>query len=154
MRTTSITDSMPVLHHFAEDIWLVDGPSVRAIFVPLPTRMIVVKLGDGSLWINSPVVVPRETLDEIVAIGPVRYLVAPTTLHIWRLEQWRTLFPQAQLWGPPKVSRAGLRISPLPASYRTLRRRHGPKSWNSSCSREITLSRRRRFCTRSRGPLW
>ena len=96
---------MPVLHHFAEDIWLVDGPSVRAIFVSLPTRMIVVKLGDGSLWINSPVVVPRETLDEIVAIGPVRYLVAPTTFHIWRLEQWHTLFPEAQLWGPPKVSR-------------------------------------------------
>jgi hypothetical protein len=45
---------------------------------------------------NSPVVVPRETLDEIVAIGPVRYLVAPTALHIWRLEQWHKLFPEAQ----------------------------------------------------------
>ena len=108
---TSITKSSPVLQHFAEDIWLVDGPNVRAIFVPLPTRMIVVKLGDGSLWINSPVVVSRETLDQIVAIGPVRYLVAPTTLHIWRLEQWHTLFLEAQLWGPPKVSRGFAHIA-------------------------------------------
>jgi hypothetical protein len=37
------------------------GPSVRFVFASLPTRMIVVKLGDGSLWINSPVAVLRET---------------------------------------------------------------------------------------------
>ena len=73
--------------------------------------MIVVKLGDGSLWINSPVAVSRETLDQIGVIGPVRYLVAPTTLHIWRLEQWHTLFPEAQLWGPPKVPRAFAHIA-------------------------------------------
>ena len=64
------------------------GPSVRFVFASLPTRMIVVKLGDGSLWINSPVAVSRETLDQIDVIGPGRYLVAPTALHIWRLEQW------------------------------------------------------------------
>jgi hypothetical protein len=29
--------------------------------------------------------------------------VAPTPLHVWRLEQWHTLFPEAQLWRPPKV---------------------------------------------------
>ena len=33
------------------------GPSVRFVSASLPTRMIVVKLGDGSLWINSPVAV-------------------------------------------------------------------------------------------------
>ena len=42
--------------------------------------MIVVKLGDGSLWINSPVAVSRETLDQIDVIGPVRYLVGN---HSW-----------------------------------------------------------------------
>jgi hypothetical protein len=89
-----------------DELRLVPGPSVRFVFASLPTRMIVVKLGDGSLWINSPVAVSRETLDRIDVIGPVRYLVAPTALHIWRLEQWHTLFPEAQLWGPPKVPRA------------------------------------------------
>lgn len=38
---------MPNLHLFAEAIWTADGPSVRLAFVKLPTRMIVVKLGDG-----------------------------------------------------------------------------------------------------------
>jgi hypothetical protein len=93
------------LQSFAEDVWIVNGPSVRFVFASLPTRMIVVKLGDGSLWINSPVDVSGETLNQIQTIGPVRYLVAPTTFHIWRLEQWHQLFPNAELWGPPKVSR-------------------------------------------------
>ena len=53
------------------------GPSVRFVFASLPTRMIVVKLGDGSLWINSPVAVLREKLDQISAIGHIRYLAAP-----------------------------------------------------------------------------
>jgi hypothetical protein len=58
------------------------GPSVRFVSASLPTQMIIVKLGDGSLWFNS-----RETLDQIDVIGPVRYLVAYTALHIWKLEQ-------------------------------------------------------------------
>ena len=38
MPTTSITKSMPVLHHFAEEIWLVDGPSVRGDWVGSVSR--------------------------------------------------------------------------------------------------------------------
>jgi Domain of unknown function (DUF4336) len=94
---------MPDLQKFAENISIVDGPPVHAIGVPLPTRMIVVKLADGSLWVNSPVSVPPEVLDRIAALGPLRYLVAPTKLHVWRLEEWHALFPNAELWMPPQI---------------------------------------------------
>lgn len=62
--------------------------------------MTVVKLANGSLWVNSPVSVPFDTLKRITALGPVRYLVAATPRHVWRLEGWHTLFPEAQLWVP------------------------------------------------------
>jgi hypothetical protein len=74
------------LQTFAENISIVDGPPVRVFGVHLPTRMIIVKLADGSLWVNSPVSVPIQVLGRIKASGPVKYLVAPTKLHIWRLE--------------------------------------------------------------------
>jgi hypothetical protein len=99
------------LQSFAEDIWIANGPRVRFAVASLPTRMIVVRLGDGSLWINSPVAVSGETLNQIEAIGPVRYLVAPTTLHVWRLEMWYKRFPDAQLWGPPKLSQGSSQIT-------------------------------------------
>ena len=91
------------LQTFAENISVVDGPPIRAVGVTFTTRMIIVKLADGTLWVNSPVSVPLDILDRIIALGPVRYLVAPTRMHVWRLEEWHALFPEAELWAPPQI---------------------------------------------------
>ena len=98
---------------FAQNVWIVDGPNVRDFGVLFPTRMTIVSLSDGSVWVDSPVPVPFETLKRIPELGPVRYLVAATPRHVWRLSAWHTLFPQAQLWVP--------RASPL-----TLKKGHLP----------------------------
>lgn len=94
---------MSHLQAFAENVFLSDGPIVHAMGIPFPTRMIIVKLADHSLWVNSPVTTPPETVDRIKALGTVRYLVAPTKLHVWRLESWHMLFPDAELWAPPQI---------------------------------------------------
>jgi hypothetical protein len=89
---------VPDIQAFAPNVWIVDGPRVRDMGVMFPTRMVVVLLSDGSLWVDSPVPVPFETLRGITELGPVRYLVAATPRHVWRLEGWHTLFPEAELW--------------------------------------------------------
>ncbi|HEY3897658.1 MAG TPA: DUF4336 domain-containing protein [Chthoniobacter sp.] len=104
---------------------LVDGPSVRAIGLPFPTRMIVVRLTDGALWVNSPVHVSPELLASLPAVGPVKYLVAPTRLHVWRLEEWHTLFPDAELWGPPQIPR---QFRHLP--FRGMLNDEPPRGWS------------------------
>lgn len=91
---------MSGLQAFAKGIWIIDGPPVRDSGVLFTTRMIVVKLSDGSLWVDSPVPLPSETLEQITDLGPVRYLIAATPRHVWRLDGWKTLFPEAQLWVP------------------------------------------------------
>ena len=91
---------MPDLQAFAKNVWVADGPRVRDFGVMFTTRMEVVKLSDGSLWVNSPVAVSFETLRRISQLGPVRYLVAAAPRHVWRLEMWHTLFPEAELWAP------------------------------------------------------
>jgi len=87
-----------VLHPFAHNVWIVKGPDVRDVGVMFTTRMTIVKLSTGSLWVESPVPVPFDTLERIVALGPVDCLVAATPRHVWRLDAWHTLFPKAQLW--------------------------------------------------------
>ncbi|HEX4012381.1 MAG TPA: DUF4336 domain-containing protein [Candidatus Cybelea sp.] len=89
---------MDALQRFAKDIWVADGPTVRMWGIPLPTRMIVVKLHDDSLWVDSPVAATREQAAQLDAIGSVAHLVSPTPLHDWRLKQWATFFPRARVW--------------------------------------------------------
>ena len=83
---------------FAEDVWIVEGPNVRDMGVMFTTRMSIVKLADASLWVDSPVPVPSDVLERITRLGPVRYLVAATPRHVWRLASWHDFFPEAELW--------------------------------------------------------
>jgi|SRR5271155_520665 len=104
---------MPDLQVFAKNVWIVDGPNVRDMGVTFTTRMTVARLANGSVWVDSPVSVPFEMLKRITELGPVRYLVAATPRHFWRLEVWHTLFPEAQLWSSP-TTLLTLKKRPLP----------------------------------------
>jgi len=87
-------------YEFSKNAWIIGGPSVRDMGFMFTTRMTVVKLSSGSLWVSSPVPVPFGTLKCISDLGPVGYIVAATPRHVWRLEAWHTLFPKAQVWAP------------------------------------------------------
>lgn len=89
---------METLHEFGTAIWTADGPIVRGFGFPFPTRMIVVKLTGGGLWINSPVEATFDEMTKLAQLGPVQHLVSPTPLHDWRLESWSKVFPNAQCW--------------------------------------------------------
>jgi hypothetical protein len=101
------------LHSFGENIWIVDGPMVRDMGAWFTTRMTVVKLSNGSIWIESPVPVSSDALEEITELGPVKYLVAATPRHVWRLDAAHMLFPEAQLWAS-KRTRLTLQHGDLP----------------------------------------
>lgn len=89
---------MENLQEFAENIWLADGPVVRDTGTYFTTRMTIVKLSNAAIWISSPVPVSFATLKSISALGEIRYLIAATPRHVWRLDSWHTLFPEAELW--------------------------------------------------------
>ncbi len=92
---------MDSLTALGDGLYVVDGPVVRDMGVHFTTRMSVVQLSTGDVWVSSPVEVPFEVLSEIRQLGPVRYLVSPTPRHFWRLYAWHTLFPDAELWSSP-----------------------------------------------------
>jgi hypothetical protein len=100
---------MPKLTQFAENISIVDGPPVRVFGAP-PNPHDHRQTCRRFIMVNSPVSVPIQVLDRIKASGPVRYLVAPTKLHIWRLEEWHALFPEAELWMPRHDPNASKRL--------------------------------------------
>lgn len=100
----------------APGLWIVDGPEIRFAYLglslPFPTRMTVVRLPDGGLWLHSPTRPGESLIEHLGALGPVRYLVAPNTLHYWWIPEWQERFPEVELHAAPGLERSARR--PLP----------------------------------------
>jgi len=87
----------------ARDIWIADGGWIRFYGLPFPTRMTVVRLADGGLWVHSPIADQNGLADAVGALGPVRHLIAPNWIHYAWLPDWQARFGQAISWGCPGV---------------------------------------------------
>lgn len=94
-----------MLTPFGPDIWLADGPAVTAIAgFHYPTRMCVICLSDGGLFLWSPVALTPPLLKAVRALGPVRHIVAPNDLHHLSLADWIAACPEARLHAAPRLA--------------------------------------------------
>jgi hypothetical protein len=90
-----------MLNPFGDEIWIADGPHVAVVGFHYPTRMAVIRLASGALVVWSPIELSDAIRAEVNALGPVRHIVAPNSLHHLYLPQWRAAYPAARLHAPP-----------------------------------------------------
>ena len=99
---------LDVIKPVAQDVWIVDGPEIRhgsgGLTMAFPTRMTIVRLPDGGLWLHSPTAPTPALTRAVEALGPVRFLIAPNTMHYGWTPAWKERFPGAQLWAVPGVA--------------------------------------------------
>jgi Domain of unknown function (DUF4336) len=93
------------LHPFGPEIWIADGSVASFYGFPYSTRMAVIRLSDGSLFVWSPVALSTALRAAVDTLGPVRYLVSPNALHHLFLAEWTTAYPAARLYGSPRLRR-------------------------------------------------
>ncbi len=91
------------LESIGEQLWLAEGPIVDFYGFPYPTRMLVVRLPDGDLWVWSPIAPDEALKKEMDDPGRVAHLVSPNKLHHLFLGDWHKAWPEAKLWGPPST---------------------------------------------------
>jgi Domain of unknown function (DUF4336) len=94
-----------MLETFGPSLYVADGPTVSFFGFPYPTRMAVVRLPDGNVWVWSPIALTPELADAVRGIGPVRYIVSPNKLHHLFLQKWADHWPTARLYAPPGLAR-------------------------------------------------
>ena len=102
----------------APEIWIVDGPEIRfgppGFKLAHPTRMTVVRLPGGELWLHSPTAPSELLAGSLERLGRVRFLIAPNNFHYSWVADWKTRFPEAGVWGAPGLPRSVRRaLSPL-----------------------------------------
>ena len=88
------------LQPLGQDIWVCEGENVDFYGFAYPTRMVVVRLPDGCLWVWSPVRPDADLFKEVTALGEVGHLVSPNKLHHLFLGEWKERFADALIWGP------------------------------------------------------
>ena len=82
----------------ANNIWSVPAPFTIFGLIKLNGRMTIVRLNDGSLWLHSPIPISDKLRREVDALGPVRYLVAPSCFHHMFVGDWKEAYPDAKIF--------------------------------------------------------
>jgi hypothetical protein len=91
-----------MLKQFGREIWTAEGAEVVAMLgFRYPTRMAVIRLPGGDLFVWSPVALTEGLRAEVDALGKVRHLIAPNALHHLFLAEWKQAYPDALLYAAP-----------------------------------------------------
>jgi len=72
--------------------------------LPVLTRMTVVRLGGGGLWLHSPIPLDKDLRSEIESLGRVEAVVAPNKVHHLFLAECAAAFPSATVYGAPGLA--------------------------------------------------
>lgn len=112
------------LEQLGPELWVADGGVVSFFGYDYPTRMVVVRLDHGGLWLWSPIQLERGLVEEVRALGPVRHLVSPNKLHHLFLAAWKAEFPDAKMWATESTIK---RFGDLPFSGPLTG--HAPADW-------------------------
>lgn len=94
-----------------DGIWTLDGGTIPFYAPPIPVRFtyaqraVVVRLPDGSLFVDSPIALDDGIRVELARLGPVRCLVSPNKLHHLFMGQWARAYPDADLYASPGLAK-------------------------------------------------
>ena len=104
---------MSRLVEIGPEIWIAEGPVVDFYSFPYSTRMVVVRLSSGGLWVWSPIALDAGLKAEIGALGTPAHLISPNKLHHLFVGEWAAAWPEAKIWALPSVVK---KLRPLAVS--------------------------------------
>ncbi len=92
-----------MLRQLADDLWVYERPQ-RFLGLEVGTRMSVVRLRDGGLFLHSPVRLDDALRDALGRLGQPVAAVAPNRFHHLYIGDYRAAFPGIALYGAPGLA--------------------------------------------------
>ncbi len=90
--------------YIPETIYIVEYP-IHYGGMDLFSRMTLVRLSDGKLWVHSPCKVDSQLKAEIDQIGEVAYILAPGNFHHLHVADFQNAYPHAETFLCPGLEK-------------------------------------------------
>lgn len=100
---------MSELRPLGDDVWVCDRP-FHVLGMNVGTRMTVVRLADGGLFLHSPVKLTAGLRGELEALGPIRHAVGPNLHHHLYLSDYAGL-PGVRLYASPGLAAKAKKVA-------------------------------------------
>jgi len=84
-------------------LWISEMP-LRLIGIEVGTRMSVVRLSGGGLWLHSPVTLDGSLREELDGLGRVSFVVCPNRGHHMFAGEYLAAYPDARFYAAPGLS--------------------------------------------------
>jgi len=91
------------MNQLGDNLWELERP-LKAPGLRINHRMTVVRLGDGSLWVHSPVECEDSIRRALGQVGVVCHLIAPSCYHDLYWPAWFEHYPEAQFHCAPGLT--------------------------------------------------
>jgi hypothetical protein len=92
------------LEKLDEGLWVVAAPHTF-LGLHLGTRMTVLRLRGGGLFLHSVVAMTGPLRTAVEALGPVQHIVLPDLYHHLYVGPWAQAYPKARVHAPPGMAR-------------------------------------------------
>ena len=83
-----------------KNIWVAEQ-NLKYWGLEVGTRMTIIRLDNDELVVISPIKVDNEAVNQINEIGQVRIIIAPNLYHHLFISDFKTAFPDAQIFAAP-----------------------------------------------------
>lgn len=87
---------------------------------PIGRRMTLMQLSDGSLIAHSVVSCDEPTMKKIEALGPLRFIVVPSSSHRLDAPAWKARYPSAKVVAPGRAAARVAAAVPVDGDYSLL----------------------------------
>lgn len=107
MRSSETYDPINTLKPVAENVWIIDGPTIRFGLpwpkMRFPTRATLIRMCDGRLFVHSPTPMSDALKRSVEAIGTPSWIIGPNRIHYWWIPAWKAAFPGAAIYLAPRI---------------------------------------------------
>ena len=94
----------------ADDLWaiqrMINTPDEQGNPMEITSRMTIVRLTNGALFLHSPVALDADLQAELQQLGTVAFLIAPSLWHDLFIKEYVVAYPEAQAWAAPGLLEA------------------------------------------------